>query len=66
MIEFSHERYIEDVLSGEQVACRWVRQACERHVRDLETGAERAERAARRTLSKVQRKVGFLPRGGSR
>jgi len=32
----------------------------------LETGAERAERAARRTLSKVQRKVGFLPRGGSR
>ena len=32
----------------------------------LEAGAERAEHAARRTLSKVQRKVGFLPRRGSR
>lgn len=35
------ERYVEDVLSGKQVACRWVRLACERHKRDMETGAAR-------------------------
>lgn len=41
MIEFTAERYVDDVLNGEQVACRWVRLACERHRRDLETGHER-------------------------
>lgn len=40
-IEMMAERYVEDVLAGRQVACKWVRLACERHVRDLETGAER-------------------------
>lgn len=40
-IEFTAERYIDDVLSGQQPACKWVRLACERHVRDLETGGER-------------------------
>jgi len=40
-IEFTAEQYISDVLSGRQVACKWVRLACERHIRDLETGAER-------------------------
>ena len=30
----------------------------------LSDSADRAERVARRTLSKVQRKVGFVPRGG--
>lgn len=30
----------------------------------LSDSADRAERVARRTLSKVQRKVGFIPRGG--
>ena len=40
-IEFTAERYIQDVLSGAQVCCKWVRLAVERHVRDLETGAER-------------------------
>lgn len=30
-----------DVRSGEQVACRWVKLAVERHVRDLRTGHER-------------------------
>lgn len=34
-------RYADAVLSGEQAACKWVRLACERHVRDLETGDER-------------------------
>lgn len=38
---FTFEGYVRDVLSGEQVACRWVRLACERHVRDLEEGEER-------------------------
>lgn len=38
---FTYEEYVRDVLSGEQVACRWVRLACERHVRDLEEGEER-------------------------
>lgn len=38
------EQYVEDVLIGKQVACRWVRLACERHKRDLETGRERGLR----------------------
>jgi phage terminase large subunit-like protein len=43
-IEFTAERYIADVLAGRQVACRWVRLACERHVRDLELGGARGLR----------------------
>lgn len=35
------DQYIDDVLSGRQVACKWVRLACERHLRDMETGHER-------------------------
>jgi phage terminase large subunit-like protein len=48
------KRYAADVLSGKEPACRWVRLACERQVRDLERAAagdfryvfdeERAER----------------------
>lgn len=41
VVENEAERYIERVLSGEQVACRYVRLACERHRRDLENGAQR-------------------------
>jgi phage terminase large subunit-like protein len=33
--------YIEAVRSGEIVACRYVRQAVDRHVRDMESGGER-------------------------
>ncbi len=33
--------YIEDVLAGRVAACRWVRLAVERHVRDLEEGGQR-------------------------
>lgn len=33
--------YIDAVLSGEIPACTWVKQAAARHLRDLETGAER-------------------------
>jgi phage terminase large subunit-like protein len=40
-IDFTAQTYIEDVLTGRQVACKWARLAVERHVKDLETGAER-------------------------
>lgn len=35
------EQYCRNVLTGETVACKWVKLACLRHVRDLETGHER-------------------------
>ena len=35
------EEYCRNVLTGETVACRYVKLACLRHIRDLETGAER-------------------------
>lgn len=35
------ERYARAVIAGELPACRWVRLACERHLRDLDAGAER-------------------------
>lgn len=34
--KFTYDQYVEDVISGRQVACKWVRLAVERHVRDLE------------------------------
>lgn len=40
-IEFTAGRYIGAVLGGDQVACRWVQLACERHQRDLESGRAR-------------------------
>lgn len=30
------DRYIRDVLSGKTIACKWVKQACQRHVSDLQ------------------------------
>lgn len=41
IVDHPAERYIEAVISGEQVACRYVRLACERHRRDLVDGAQR-------------------------
>ncbi|HAH06654.1 MAG TPA: hypothetical protein DCM05_09040 [Elusimicrobia bacterium] len=35
------EKYIEDVLSGKQVVCKFARLAVERHVRDLKDGHKR-------------------------
>lgn len=35
------ETYIDNVIAGRQVACKWVRLACERHRRDLLTAHER-------------------------
>jgi len=37
-------QYCEDVLSGAVVACEPVRQAVQRHLRDLEEGPERGLR----------------------
>lgn len=34
------ERYIQDVMSGRQPACKWVQLAVERHLRDLQTADE--------------------------
>jgi len=34
-------KYAEDVLSGDILACRWVKLACQRHLNDLEHGHER-------------------------
>lgn len=51
------EQYVADVLSGKQIACLWIRLACERHQRDMalaKTAAgpfkldpEKAEKACR-------------------
>lgn len=41
MINFTAEQYVDDVLDGELVVCRWVRLACERHRRDLAEGKKR-------------------------
>ena len=35
------ERYVEDVLAGHVVACRWIKLACERHRRDLKASKRR-------------------------
>ena len=40
-LRFTAEEYVEDVLSGKQVACQLVKLACERYVRDREEGEER-------------------------
>jgi phage terminase large subunit-like protein len=49
------EQYARDVVHGRVIACRWVRQACQRHLNDLKTGAERGlvfdAKAAQRALN---------------
>lgn len=55
MTVFEAEGYVDDVLAGRRVECRWVRLACERHRQDLEQGGERGlwfdERAGRLALA---------------
>ena len=50
MIEYPHvacaRRYVDDVLSGQIVVCRWVKLACERSRRDLEASDAPATRTA--------------------
>lgn len=54
-LDYTAEQYVDDVLDGRQVACKWIRLACERHRRDLETGADRGlffdEAAAKRAVA---------------
>jgi phage terminase large subunit-like protein len=40
-VKYLYDQYVSDVLSGKQVACQWVKLACERHVRDMHDGADR-------------------------
>ena len=35
------ERYIDDVMSGKKLVCKWTRLAVERHVDDLKNGKKR-------------------------
>lgn len=41
MIRFTADAYVADVVAGRVMACRWVRLACERHLRDLVDGPAR-------------------------
>jgi len=54
-LDFTARQYVEDVLAGKQMAGRWVRLACKRHLHDLEHGAERGlrfdEQAARQAIA---------------
>lgn len=54
-IDFTANHYIEDVLTERQVACKWVRLAIERHLRDLSIGVERGlyfdEQTARQAVA---------------
>lgn len=60
MAEYTYQQYIEDVLSGRQVVCKWVRLAVERHQRDLETGEERGLRFDHGAARHVIDFFGFL------
>lgn len=55
MIQYTYRHYADDVIAGRQVAGRWARLACERFVRDLDTGHERGlrfdERRARMAIA---------------
>lgn len=52
--------YARAVIAGEIVANRWVRLACERHQRDLETGASRGLRFDPEKAGRAIRFFGFL------
>ncbi len=40
-VSFTYQQYIDDVLAGRVLVCKWVRLAVERHIDDLANGAER-------------------------
>lgn len=52
-LKFTYDQYVNDVLNGKQVACQWVRLACQRHVNDLEHGSERGLWFDRKEADKV-------------
>lgn len=51
------ERYARRVVNGELVVCKWVRLFCERHFKDLDTGAARGLRF---DIAKGERILRFL------
>lgn len=44
MTSYTYQQYIDDVRSGRQPSCKWVRLAVDRHIRDQATGEERGLR----------------------
>lgn len=58
--EYLYQQYIDDVLAGRQVACKWVRLAVERHQRDLATGDRRGLRFDQAAAQHVIDFFGFL------
>lgn len=57
---YSYQQYIDDVLDGRQLACKWVRLAVERHQRDLASGDERGLRFSDASAQHVIDFFGFL------
>jgi phage terminase large subunit-like protein len=60
MGEYLYQQYIDDVLSGRQVVCKWVRLAVERHRDDLVTGGGRGLRFSDDAAQHVIDFFGFL------
>lgn len=52
--------YIDDVLSGRILACRWVRFACQRHLDDLQHGKERGLTFRKDKAAHAVKFFGFL------
>ena len=62
------EQYAEDVRSGKQIACHWVRQAVERYYKDLDNAIEKGwyfdRQAAERAINFVERLKHVVGRWG--
>ena len=43
-MKWQYDQYVQDVISGKQVAGHWIRRACQRHLDDLRDGHERGLR----------------------
>lgn len=54
------KQYIEQVSRGEITVCKWVRLAVQRHLRDLETGAQRGLYFDEDAASRIIKFFGFL------
>ena len=54
------EKYLDNVIRGKVVACRWVRLFCERHRRDLKTGRKRGLYFDRHAAQHAIEFFGFL------
>lgn len=60
MADYTYQGYIDDVVSGRQVTCKWVRLAVERHQRDLEDGLARGLRFDHAAARHIIDFFGFL------